>query len=48
MTFTTANIRKEKMQNAHFFHTILMLEALPGLNFFLAVEKVLSSSLALG
>jgi len=47
MSFTTAHVRKERTQNAHFFHTILMLEALPGLNFFLAVDEVLSSSLTL-
>ena len=34
-------------KNPHFFYAILMVEALPGLNFFLAVEKVLSGSLAL-
>jgi len=44
MSFTTVWIRKK---NTHFFYAILMVEALPGLNFFLAVEKVLGGSLAL-
>lgn len=33
--------------NLHFFNTILVLKALPGLNLFLAVEEVLCDSLAL-
>ena len=39
------NIEKKSL---HFFHTIFVLEALAGLNFFLAVNKVLGGSLALG
>jgi len=35
-------------KNSHFFHTILMLKTLSGLNFFLTVEEVLGGNLALG
>jgi hypothetical protein len=42
------SIPRGTQKNSHFFYTIFMLESPSGLNFFLAVEKVLGGSLALG